>query len=245
MTLTRKQEQDALNASLTSINEKLQNLTNSQTKISTDVEEVKNVIIKNLVEANKNLQNTVKTLQEKIKKMEQNEKETKIYIEKQNQYGRRNNVEISGIDNEIEDDQLEDKVIDILKKIDVVVTKEEIEACHRLPPTRKNKTKKTIIRFVNRKKSEKCLENKKKLEHVNLQELELNSPLFIGENLNDHFRELAWMCRSLKREGLIHSFKYQNETFIVKAKEKSDSKIKVSHRDHLLKYYDDFFNFED
>ena len=117
MTLTRKQEQDALNASLTSINEKLQNLTNSQTKISTDVEEVKNVIIKNLVEANKNLQNTVKTLQEKIKKMEQNEKETKIYIEKQNQYGRRNNVEISGIDNEIEDDQLEDKVIDILQLV--------------------------------------------------------------------------------------------------------------------------------
>ena len=67
MTLSRNQEQDALNVSLTSINEKLQKLLNKQTKMSTDVEEVKNVIIKNLVEANKNLQNIVKNLQKRSK----------------------------------------------------------------------------------------------------------------------------------------------------------------------------------
>eukprot|EP00111_Clytia_hemisphaerica_P015341 TCONS_00045310-protein len=98
------------------------------------------------------------------------------------------------------------KVIKILEKIDVKVTKNDIEACHRLPPTRNNKTKRTIVRFVNRKNSEKCLKNKKKLGNVNFNELELpDLPIYISENLNDHFRELSWMCRSLKRENLIYS----------------------------------------
>ena len=225
---------------------KMEKLTENHTKISTDLEELKNVIIQNLVESNKKLQNTIKTLQNKVEKMEKREKEMSVQIEKQNQYGRRNNIEISGVMNEIKDEELEEKVIEILDKIDVKATKEDIEACHRLPPTKKNKIKKTIVRFVNRKKAEKCVKNKKNLENVNLKELKLNdNPLFISENLNEHYRQLSWMCRSLKREGLIFSYNYQNETFLVKAKENSDTKIKVSHKNDLLKYYSDFFNFED
>ena len=30
----------------------------------------------------------------------------------------------------------------------------------------------------------------------------LDSVLFVSENLNEHFRELAWMCRKLKREKI-------------------------------------------
>ena len=228
------------------LEEKMKTLSEKNSKISKDVEQLKDVIIKNLVESNKKMQKTIETLQKKVEKLEHREKTTKIYIEKQNQYGRRNNIEISGIKNEVADEELEDKVIEILDKIDVKVTKEDFEACHRLPPTRNNKNKKTIVRFVNRKKAEKSIENKKKLERVDLIKLKLDkTPLYISENLNDHYRELAWMCRKLKREGLIFSYKYQNETFIVKAKENSDTKIKISHRDHLLKYYDDFFNFEE
>ena len=48
MTLTRKQEQDQWNASLNAINVKLEDLSKTNTKMSTDVEELKNVIIKNL-----------------------------------------------------------------------------------------------------------------------------------------------------------------------------------------------------
>ena len=226
--------------------EKMNLLNEKNSKISKDVEQLKDVIIKNLVESNKKMQKTIETLQKKVEKMEHREKIMKINTEKQNQYGRRNNIEISGIMNEVADEELENKVIEILDEIDVKVTKEDIEACHRLPPTRNNKIKKTIVRFVNRKKAEKSIENKKNLVRVDMVKLKLNNnPLFISENLNDHYRELSWMCRKLKREGLIFSYKYQNETFVVKAKENSDSKIKVSHRDHLLKYYNDFFNFED
>ena len=123
---------------------KMEKLTENHTKISTDLEELKNVIIQNLVESNKKLQNTIKTLQNKVEKMEKREKEMSVQIEKQNQYGRRNNIEISGVMNEIKDEELEEKVIEILDKIDVKATKEDIEACHRLPPTKKNKIKKLL-----------------------------------------------------------------------------------------------------
>ena len=46
------------------------------------------------------------------------------------QYSRRNNVETSGIPQSVNDNQLEEKVVDILKAIDVNITTNEIEVCH-------------------------------------------------------------------------------------------------------------------
>lgn len=238
-----KQQDDFIKENLTKLNNKMDEISRSNTEIKEDIQIMKDVIIQNLINANKALQSNVKILQERVQKLEKREKEITVNTEKHNQYGRRNNIEISGISNDIEDDMLEDKVIKILGKIDVNVEEKDIEACHRLPPTKRDKTKKTIIRFVNRKVAEKSLSNKKKLQNINKVELELpNTPLYIGENLNDHYRELAWMCRRLRKENLIYSYKFQNECFSVKAKENSESRIKVFHKDDLLKYYNNFFN---
>ena len=76
--------------------------------------------------------------------LEKKEKKNSTNIEANNQYGWRNNLEISGIPNFVEDDNLEEKVIKILGQIGVKVKKTEIEACHCLPPTIKNSTKKKL-----------------------------------------------------------------------------------------------------
>ena len=54
------------------------------------------------------------------------------------QYSRRNNVEISGISNEVSDENLEKKVIDICKESGISLNLYDIEACHRLPSGRVN-----------------------------------------------------------------------------------------------------------
>ena len=67
------------------------------------------------------------------------------------QYERRNNVEIAGIPNEVDDNNLEQKVCEIFKSIDVDLNPNEIEACHRLPYSAKedrSKPKWTIIKVV-------------------------------------------------------------------------------------------------
>ena len=47
------------------------------------------------------------------------------------QYGRRNNTVISGIPDDVADDDLEDAVTSIMEDVDVIVQNGDIETCHR------------------------------------------------------------------------------------------------------------------
>ena len=66
---------------------------------------------------------------------------------------RRNNLEITGILANVEDQNLEEKVIEILDKIDVNVSSKGTEACHRIEKT----SQKRLVRFFNRKHAKKPL----------------------------------------------------------------------------------------
>ena len=48
------------------------------------------------------------------------------------QYGRRNNIVISGIPDDVADDDLEDVVTSIMQDVDVIVRNSDIEPCHRI-----------------------------------------------------------------------------------------------------------------
>ena len=64
----------------------------------------------------------------------------KLQQAKADQYTRRNNVEISGISNEISDEDLENNVIEIYKNSDIIMNPANIEICHRLPLGHNNAT---------------------------------------------------------------------------------------------------------
>ena len=78
---------------------------------------------------------------------------------KSEQYSRKNNVEFSNIPNNITDNQLEDKVIEICRESVVEIDQNEIEVCHHLPASRYSRSdnKRVIAKFVNRKHSESLL----------------------------------------------------------------------------------------
>lgn len=81
------------------------------------------------------------------------------------QYIRRNNVEIHGIPDNVEQKDLEKKVIEVCSALNVHIKKQDIEACHRLEDkTKGNAPKKTIVRFVNRKVCDDLHRNKKVLK---------------------------------------------------------------------------------
>ena len=113
------------------------------------------------------------------------------------QYGRKNNVEISGIPQSVSDNQLEEKVVGILKAID---TSNETEAYHRLGKKNKNFT----VRVINRKHCLKALRNKKNLMSIDKNATgTFNANLFVSENLTPINSKLAFNCRKLKRDGEI------------------------------------------
>ena len=72
-------------------------------------------------------------------------------------------MEISGIPNDVLDNDLEEKVIEICKDSDIVITSSDIEGCHRLPLERNStcENKRVIVKTVNKKHSELMLLLKK------------------------------------------------------------------------------------
>ena len=122
---------------------------------------MKDIVIKRLQDENEKLQAKFSTLENKVVTLEQN-------LNLFGQYGRRNNLILSSITENIPDNQLENTVTSILSDIGVNIQSEKIETSHRFGKTdRKTISKKTIIRFVNRKHCKKALLNKKKLSNIN------------------------------------------------------------------------------
>ena len=92
----------------------MQNVTN----LKDEVINLKDIIIKNLQDENKCLKTKVNTEENKINDLE-------IQNNNVDQYSNRNNVEISGILQSISDNQLEEKVNDILKAIECEICGEQ------------------------------------------------------------------------------------------------------------------------
>ena len=76
------------------------------------------------------------------------------------QYSRRNNIEVSGIPDSVEDNCFEEKFISVFTSIGIDVKSNDIEPCHRIGKSR-NSSKKTIVHFTNRKFAKQALYNRK------------------------------------------------------------------------------------
>ena len=84
---------------------------------------------------------------------------------KTRQYSRRNNVEISGISNQVSDENLERKVINICKEAGKDLKPSDMKRWHRLPSGCINTSRNihVIVKFMNRKHSKAmlCLKSQK------------------------------------------------------------------------------------
>ena len=116
---------------------------------------------------------------------------------KAEQYNRMKNVEISGISNDILDNNIEEKFFEICKDFDIVITSSRIEGCHRLRLGRNSisENKRVIVRFVNRKHSEMMLRLKKNISS--------KSEVYINNSLCPHYRFLWGKCKELQRKGKV------------------------------------------
>ena len=116
------------------------------------------------------------------------------------QYGRRNNVEITGIPHEVLDNNLESKVIDISKDAGIEIGHIDIEGCHQLLLSRNNTggTKRVIVKFVNRKHSEDIL----RLEEI----ISSRSRVFISNSMCPYYRYLWGKCKYLQGRGIFNQF---------------------------------------
>ena len=116
------------------------------------------------------------------------------------QYTRRENIEISGISDQVQHNELDKTVVDLLALMNVNISTNDIEACHKLPD--KQNPYNVIVRFTNRKIAIDCFRKKKLLKEHH--DPVVNS-CFVSENLSPAMKEIMDECKALQHDNLITS----------------------------------------
>ena len=89
--------------------------------------------------------------------------------------------------------------MDILNEKSLTISPKDIEACHCVGVS-KNSSKKTIVRFINRKHAKKALTSRKNLRKNS----PLNCNVFVNENLTVKNNEITFLSRKRKRSGYVN-----------------------------------------
>ena len=158
------------------------------------------------------------------------------------QYGQTNNLEIHGIPDDVFDQNLEEKVIEILDKIDVNVYRKDIEACHLIGKS-KNSSKTTTVQFINRKHTKEALVDRKGLKNIYRTSigLEKSHGIFINENLTPTINKIAFHYREPTCNGRIDKIYSRDGIAQIVSKDiENEKKIKITHMNRLHDRFPDF-----
>ena len=215
---------------------------------------------KKLADQERRHQSDIKELLERLNILERDNieiskelEETSKVAHTSDQYIRRNNIELTGIPHEL-DDNLEDVCINLINSIikepgrPVADTYDDIgtydiEGCHRLRSTDRDGTKTTIVRFTNRKVVESIMENRKKIKELKMDDLgDSVSKIYVNDNLSQYNNRLAAKCRRLKKKREIKDT--WTTSGIVRIKLNDNSIKVITHKNDLDKLFPNFVYFD-
>lgn len=175
-------------------------------------------------------------LKDRIKDLEENKDEilnSLVSLETEldilNQYGRRENIELTGIPKNIPQENLEDLVIDILRFMGLHINSYDIAGCHRISKAS------VIVRFLNRKHAIESLQNKK---HLNGCKRKFGYSIYIHENLCPSYKSIYEKCKNLMDDGDIKQLWTYNGVINCKySNESSENPTKIYHYEDLQYYF--------
>ena len=149
-----------------------------------------------------------------------------------NQYNRRENLIIDGIPDNIPQKNLETVCLDIIRELGFVgsLGSYEIVGCHRLKKKASDATTPVIIRFFNRKITEFCIKNRRKLRFTSS-----TWNLSFREDLCDANLAILEECEQLKNDGILAKV-YTHNGFVKIAKTLRDRPVRVNHINELSNF---------
>ena len=134
----KKKEKKKSNLTLHDFIDKSRSELNKITKEMLDVkaireslEDIKENVLNKVLEENRKLRKRVEKLEEDKEELYDSISEVQRNLNKQDQYSRRNNIELSGIPDSV--NNLAEIVVKILNSVNIECDSTDIEACHRLP----------------------------------------------------------------------------------------------------------------
>ena len=151
---------------------------------------------------------------------------------RQQQYSRRETVEITNIPESVADgDDLEDKVVELFNFAGVHMERRDFHAIHRL----KNK-RVVIAKCINRRDAIAILRAKRKLREANeadRKKLGIVNKIYVNESLCFYYRRLFGICNALYKKKLLSSSFTINGTIKV-IHEPGGRKMDVTHMEDLV-----------
>ena len=188
-------------------------------------------LISLLLEKDKTVQNLQSRI-EKIEKQLQQSEVTKVVdritnIERsafqQQQYSRRETIELVGLPDNLEGAELEKKVGEVFEHAGVQVQQRDFHAIHRL-------TKKSVViaKCVNRRDAIAILRAKKSLREIgdgDRKKLGVQNKIYVNESLCPEYRRLFGICNALHKQKKIASFFTINGSIKVTTKEGGEKSL--------------------
>ena len=147
------------------------------------------------------------------------------------QYSRRECLEISRFPDIIPNKNLEETILKIFSETGVTINSRDVKACHRL--NQKANPQKVIIKLLKRKDVARVMNNKKKLKSMKPQNIGLTSgcKTYITESLCICYKYLWWKCKLLQTRGSIQSFWVTNGS--IRIRHQNDEVTSVTHIEDL------------
>lgn len=158
----------------------------------------------------------------------------KLQLNQLEQYGRRHNIEIHGVDLK-KDENLPEVVERIGQMLKLPIEKGSIEAVHRLKPNKSNRPIPIIVRFSNRKYSDAWLKRKSTgLQNSNLFQNGSLTKIYINENLTATNKELYWGARMAGKK-FDYKFVWTKRGSVFMRKDESAAAVKINSPEDLPK----------
>ena len=123
------------------------------------------------------------------------------------QYSSRECLELHEVPTSISDQDLGDKVVQVLSLKGVSINQNDIVQCHRL------KKSHVIVKLKERQIKYNIMVNRSKLKGKNdhLERIGFKDIVFINESMNPGYKFLHYLCRRLLRDRQIHSYWFFND----------------------------------
>lgn len=170
------------------------------------------------------IQNVYQHFEDKMEQLQQDKQLLEEKIDRLEQYSRRNNVRLFGIQ-EMDNENVEEKVISIFKsKLNINIRAEDIDRMHRTGKKVANQHRPIIIKFISYRTKQLVLSNKKKFKGTGygLQEdLTAKRLIYFKEVQRKVGRKNVWT-----RDGLIFIQK-DNQRIIINNKSDLDKFLGV------------------
>ena len=148
-----------------------------------------------------------------------------------NQYSRRENIEIAGIPEKVNQKTLEKHIIDVLKSINVNVTSYNLVAVHRLGKKNRDRPRNVIVRFINRKDAFASLKNKKDLKKTAFKNY------MIHENLCPVYKKIYNECK--RNENIRKVWSYNGVVHVKFTDDEFEEPTKIFHFEDIDTFIND------